>query len=252
MKKWQRAFYKSPFLIEFQDRPHYAYALFNAAQQALALNYKTISVIEFGVAGGNGLVCLEKHAEALTRLLGVQFDIYGFDTGTGLPELQGYRDVMHNWKTGLFPMDVDKLQGRLKSSKLVLGNVSDTLKSFYTTYKPAPVGAIIFDVDLYSSTRAALRIFDTDAGNFIPRVRCYFDDIIGNELSLTNEYMGEKLAIDEYNRASPERKITPVYHLHARPYRRKWHLKTFVHHAYDHPRYSEFVARHDQAMPLRV
>ena len=38
----------------------------------------------------------------------------------------------------------------------------------------------------------------------------------------------------------------------ARPYRRKWHLKSFVHHAYDHPRYSDFIARDDQALPLRA
>jgi hypothetical protein len=131
-----------------------------------------------------------------------------------------------------------------------MGNVSETLKDFYAKYKPAPIGAIIFDVDLYSSTKAALRIFDTDVENLIPRVRCYFDDIIGTEISLTNEYMGEKLAVDEYNLVTPNRKITPVYHLQARSYRKKWHLKSFVHHAYDHPRYSTFIARDDQALPL--
>jgi hypothetical protein len=251
MKKYHRAFYKSPFLILFQDRPHYAYALYNAAQQALALDHKTISVIEFGVAGGNGLVCIERHTERLSRLLGIEFEIYGFDTATGLPPLQDYRDVMHQWKTGLFTMDIDLLKSRLKKSKLVIGNVSDTLSTFYKDYSPAPVGAIFFDVDLYSSTKAALKIFETDPSNLIPRVRCYFDDILGNELSLTNEYMGERLAVDEYNAANPDRKITPAYHLHARPYRKKWHLKSFVHHCYDHPRYSDFIARADQAMPLR-
>lgn len=251
MKKHHRAFYKSPFLIEFLERPHYAYALFNAAQQALALGYKAISVIEFGVAGGNGLVCIEKHAKTLSRLLGISFEIYGFDTATGLPKLEGYPDVMHQWKEGSFPMDIDKLKSRLTTAQLVLGNVSDTLQDFYTKYTPAPVGAILFDVDLYSSTKAALKIFDTDPSNLIPRVRCYFDDIIGNETSLTNEFMGEKLAVAEYNSASPSRKITPVYHLHARPYRRKWHLKSFVHHCYDHPRYSDFIAKPEQLLPLR-
>ena len=250
MKKCQRAFYKSPFLSEFLDRPHYVYALYNAGTQAAALGYKKISVIEFGVAGGNGLVCIEKHTEALSKLLGIEYEIYGFDTGSGLPQLEGYRDIEHQWKAGLFTMDVEKLRSRLKKSQLVLGNVSETLKDFYAKYKPAPVGAILFDVDLYSSTKSALKIFDTDVNNLIPRVRCYFDDIIGTEISLANEFMGEKLAVDEYNAVSAQRKITPVYHLMARPYRKKWHLKAFVHHAYDHPRYSDFIARDDQALPL--
>ncbi len=248
MNKYRRAFYKSPFLIEFQDRPYYAYPMYQAATQALALGYKAISVIEFGVAGGNGMVCLEKHARILSKLLRIEFQLYGFDTGTGLPPPEGYRDVEHNWKQGLFRMDVEKLKSRLTISQLVLGDVADTLKDFYMAYKPAPVGAVIFDVDLYSSTRAALKIFDTGAGNLIPRVRCYFDDIIGSEISLTNEYMGEKLAVDEYNRTHAQRKITPVYHLQARSYRKKWHLKSFVHHAYDHPLYSRFIARDNDAV----
>jgi hypothetical protein len=245
MSKITRAFYKSPFLVEFQDRPHYAYPMYHAATQALALGHKTVSAIEFGVAGGNGMVCLEKHARALKKLLGIEFQLYGFDTGTGLPQLEGYQDVPHNWKQGQFVMDIEKLKSRLSMSQLVFGNVTETLKDFYTKYKPAPVAAVMFDVDLYSSTKAALKIFDTDASNLIPRVRCYFDDIIGTEISLTNEYMGEKLAVDEYNRAHPNRKITPVYHLQARTYRKKWHPKSFVHHAYDHLEYSKFIARDD-------
>jgi hypothetical protein len=147
-------------------------------------------------------------------------------------------------------MDEGKLRSRLKQAQLVLGDVTDTLGDFYTKNRPAPVGAVVFDVDLYSSTAAALKIFDTSPENLIPRVRCYFDDIIGTEISLTNEYMGEKLAVDEFNQAHARRKITPVYHLQARPYRRKWHLKSFVHHAYDHPHYSRFIARDNQALPL--
>lgn len=249
-QKHHRAFYKSFFLMEFLERPHFAYALYQTAQQAIALNYKTISIIEFGVAGGNGLVCLEKHAETLTRMLGINFEIYGFDTTTGLPKLHGYKDVMHQWQAGLFPMDVERLQARLKHSKLVIGDVDQTIKDFYSKYSPAPIGAIIFDVDLYSSTRSALKIFNTPAQNLLPRVRCYFDDILGNEVSLSNEFMGEKLAISEYNDASPERKITPVYHLQGKPYRKKWYLKSYVHHMFDHPRYTDFIANSDQALPL--
>lgn len=250
-EKRHRAFYKSFLLLEFLERPHYAYALYQAAQQALALNYKTISVIEFGVAGGNGLLCIERHAAVLSRMLGISFEIYGFDMATGLPALQGYKDVMHQWQAGLFPMDVERLRARLKLSKLEIGGIDKTITDFYAKYTPAPVAAVIFDIDLYSSTRAALKIFDTPHQNLLPRVRCYFDDILGNEISLTNEFMGEKLAIAEYNDASPARKITPVYHLQGKPYRKKWYLKSYAHHMFEHPRYTDFIANSDQALALR-
>ena len=50
------------------------------------LGYDRISVIEFGVAGGNGLVALESCARQAAELSGVAIDTYGFDTGTGLPK----------------------------------------------------------------------------------------------------------------------------------------------------------------------
>lgn len=251
-QKLMRARYKNLILLEFGNRPHYAYALFQAAEQAIALGHKTISVIEFGVAGGNGMVSLEKHTAMISSFLDIQFQIYGFDTGEGLPELTGYKDVMHQWKKGSFPMDVERLKKRLSRSTLVFGNVRDTVQDFYTKYKPAPVGAIFFDLDLYSSTKDALKIFDTASENMLPRTRCYFDDLLGNEVSLTNEYMGEKLAISEYNAKSEARKITPVHHLQGKTYRRKWYLKAYVHHIFDHPNYNDFIANPYQVTLLRT
>lgn len=251
-KKILRARYKNLFLLEFGTRPQHAYALFQAAEQAVALGYKTISVIEFGVAGGNGMVSLEKHTALISQFLDIKFEIYGFDTGEGLPELEGYKDVMHQWKKGAFPMDVERLRKRLTRSTLVLGNVRETIGDFYAKYNPAPVGAIFFDLDLYSSTKDALKIFETKPDNLLPRVRCYFDDLLGSEVALTNEFMGEKLAISEYNIKSEHRKITPVYHLHGKSFRKKWYLKAFAHHSYDHLRYNEFIANPDQVTLLRT
>ena len=73
--------YKSHFFLGFIDRPYYGYNVYQAAVQALLLGYKKMSVIEFGVAGGNGLVCLEKHVKKISQKLGIQISIYGFDTG---------------------------------------------------------------------------------------------------------------------------------------------------------------------------
>jgi hypothetical protein len=147
-------------------------------------------------------------------------------------------------------MDVEKLKSRLSISKLVLGNVEQTLKTFYQEHDPSPVGAILFDVDLYSSTKAAFQIFQTDPKYLLPRVRCYFDDIVGNEVSLTNEYSGEQVAIKEYNQLYDFKKITPVYHLLAKSLRQKWYSKCFVHHSFDHPQYCQYLGKPNQEIPL--
>jgi hypothetical protein len=147
-------------------------------------------------------------------------------------------------------MDQAKLQARLKNARLVLGNIEHTVQGFFGRYAPAPIGAALFDLDLYSSTRSALKIFDGDPQRYLPRVRCYFDDVLGNEITLTNDYTGEKLAINEYNAAHATRKVTPVAHLLAKTKTRKWYYKSFVHHAFDHPLYSAFIAEHNQSIPL--
>jgi len=223
------------------DRPAYGYNLYYAALQAKALGLPSVSAIEFGVASGKGLLILETYAECISRMLGVAIEAYGFDTGQGLPGLQDYRDIPHQWQAGLFPMDHAALTARLRSAKLILGNVQETLRAFYDTYRPAPVGAILFDVDLYSSTKAAFTIFDTEPVHLLPRIRCYFDDILGNEISLTNDFVGEPLAIAEYNKENTARKITPVYHLRAKSFRQKWYSKCYVHHHFQHPRYTQRV-----------
>ena len=107
-------------------RAHYAYIMFEGARLAKRLGFKRISVIEFGVAGGNGLVNMEYHAEKIEELLGVTVDIYGFDTGVGLPPPEDYRDLPYIFKEGFFRMDQAALKARLKRSKLIIGDARDT------------------------------------------------------------------------------------------------------------------------------
>jgi hypothetical protein len=52
---------------------------------AKVLNLPRVSVFEFGVAGGSGLVSLERVAELVEQKTGVGIDVYGFDTGEGFP-----------------------------------------------------------------------------------------------------------------------------------------------------------------------
>jgi hypothetical protein len=69
--------------IGFLDRPNYGFGLFHTARLAEKLGESEITAIEFGVAGGNGLVALEHHAGSLEAETGVRTIIFGFDTGKG-------------------------------------------------------------------------------------------------------------------------------------------------------------------------
>jgi hypothetical protein len=191
----------------------YAHLVFEAAKAAKSLDIERITIIEFGVAGGNGLVQFEEISIKVEKYTGVSIDVIGFDTGAGLPEVTDYRDLPYVWESGHYPMDIQLLKSRLTKAKLVLGNISDTLENFIEDFDPAPIAAISFDLDLYSSTRDSFKLLQSDEKYFLPRVLCYFDDIMGGNLELYNEYTGERLAINEFNENSKNRKMCPVTYL---------------------------------------
>ena len=188
-------------LWDISDRPQYLLGMAAAVELAKRQGATAFSAIEFGVAGGTGLCAMQADAEMLERETGIRIKVYGFDTAGGLPEFIGdHRDHPDLWQPGDYPMDFDKLRQRLTSrTELVLGNVRDTVHSFFDRYSPPPLGFISFDLDLYSSTKAALEIFDAPSRSMLLHVPCYFDDIgfIANY-----RYAGEFLAIDEFNERS--------------------------------------------------
>jgi len=169
----------------------YAYICFNAARLGKKLGYKKISVIEYGVAGGRGLLILEKYITEIEKYFNIEIDIYGFDTGEGLPEPIDYRDLPYHWKKGFYSMEIDKLKKKLKKAKLVIGSINETSKTFFSDYNPAPIGAVIHDFDFYSSTKTTLSMMTNNSNFFLPRVYSYFDDTIGSELELYNDYTVE-------------------------------------------------------------
>lgn len=232
------------------ERPHYGYCVYHAAALAQKLGYDRISVLEFGVAGGNGLVNLEYHAEQVERLVPVKIEIHGFDTGRGLPKPTDYRDLPYHWKEGFFRMDIPKLQSRLKKAKLIIGDVRDTVKQFYSQHRPAPVAAIFFDLDYYSSTVGALEIFETEEKHLLPRVYCYFDDVVGTEVELYNDHTGVRLAIHEYNQTHSTKKLGIPYHLLASRNVEAWHHQIMVYHDFGHSRYNDFVSADNQQIGL--
>jgi len=221
-------------------RMQYAYICFNAAKLGKQLGYKKISVVEYGVAGGQGLLILEKHVKEIESYFNIEIEIYGFDTGEGLPEPTDYRDLPYFWKKGFFQMEKDRLKNRLNKSKIVMGNINETSKSFFAEYSPAPIGAVIHDFDFYSATKVALSMMKNNENYFLPRVFSYFDDTIGNELSLFNDYTGERLAINEFNKANDDIKICEPYHLRALK-SEVWHHQIWICHFFRHRKYNEFI-----------
>ncbi len=183
------------------DRPHYGYCIEKAAQLAKNLGHNKVSIIELGVAGGNGLISIEKNCELIKKHINIDFEIYGFDMESGLPKPTNYKDEPYKWSEGFYKMDKEKLEKRLNISKLIIGDVEKTIRSFFSDYNPAPIGCIMFDLDLYSSTKSAFKLFDGDDKYFLPRLMCYFDDIG------SIEFLGERLAIKEFNDQNITKKI---------------------------------------------
>jgi hypothetical protein len=103
---------------------------------ARLLNYKKISVIEFGCAGGRGLLAAEMHINEITKIFDVSIELYGFDTGTGLPAPRDYRDLPYYYQPSSFKMDHNTLQPKLKAAKLVFGDVKETCHNFSKNTMP--------------------------------------------------------------------------------------------------------------------
>jgi len=215
----------------------YAWGVLCGVDLAKTLGIDKVSIIEFGVAGGDGLVCLEHIASRIEMMYNVKLDIYGFDTGTGLPKPKDHRDLPHMWGAGHFPMDVEKLQERLKKAKLILGDVKDTVSDFIKS-KPAPIAFIAFDLDLYSSTMQAFKLLEADQKLFLPRVPCYFDDITGYSYS---DFTGERLAISDFNKSHESRKISKIYCLryYIQEYTALWTEKMYLAHIFNHDLYGK-------------
>jgi hypothetical protein len=210
-------------------KPEYIWGVLQGAALGKVLGFERISVIEFGVAGGRGLLAMEQAAEMVERMMGgIQIDVYGFDAGKSLPKPQDYRD-------GQFPMDGNQLERRLRRAQLELGLVEDTIPIFLDS-NPAPIAFVSMDLDLYSSTKNALKIFEADERFLLPRVLCYFDGILGYTFS---EYNGERLAISEFNDIHSMRKISLLYGLkYFTLVGSSWPDKMFFLHAFDHSMYS--------------
>ena len=213
-------------LWDISARPNYLCGVLLAAQQAREQGVAEISVVEFGVAGGNGLVCLQEEAAAVERETGILIRVFGFDRGPGgLPEFIGdHRDHPDAWHPGDYPMDEARLRARLTSrTTLILGNVRETVPTFVREGLAPPVGFVSVDVDLYSSTMQALQLFSLPGRKLLRRTFIYFDDV---EMIICHQFAGELLAIDDFNKANNSIKIDRLRGFNIeRPFPEKNYLK---------------------------
>jgi len=242
IKKLSLGSYRFRLAIGAVERPNYGHIVFNAASLAHKLGLKQVSVLEYGVAKGSGLLNLEYHANEIEKIIPIKIQIYGFDTGKGLPKPMDYRDLPYHWEEGFFEMNQTDLIKKLSRSRLILGNIMETRKSFFQTYSPAPIGAIVHDLDYYSSTKAALEMLHENTDYYLPRVFCYFDDTIGTPIELYSDFTGERLAIDEFNNSSQDIKITKPYYFLTSQNQPSWHSQVWIIHFFKHALYDRFVS----------
>ncbi len=223
------------------QRPNYAYGIYAAATLAKALRLRRLSVVEFGVAGGRGLLEMENIAQQVGAFTDISIGVFGFDSGEGMPDPVDYRDLPHVWAKGYYKMDRERLMAKLKTARLLLGDLEVTVQSFLDNPAIDPVGFVAFDLDYYSSTKKAFRLFSGASASRLPRVYCYFDDIIWPEIATHNPYVGELCAICEFNLEHSDKKICELHKLrNLRLYPAGWNDQIYVH-DFHHPLYCENI-----------
>jgi hypothetical protein len=174
-------------------------------------------------------------AEKVTKTTGVDIQIFGFDTGKGMPPPVDYRDHPEYYNTGDFPMNKALLEEKTKGkATIIFGEIAESLARLKARVsEAAPVGFISIDVDYYSSTKDVFALFELPAHYFLPLTYLYFDDI---HMPHHNSKCGELLAIKEYNEKHSLRNIE--YHsffLHQRIFKNAiWTKQLYYYHVLDH------------------
>jgi hypothetical protein len=226
-------------------RSNYAYGMLRATGLARYLGLKRVTICEFGVATGNGLIAMIEHADRLERETGIGFRIVGFDTGAGLPQIADYKDHPELWSPGDFTMvNRDELTKRIGGrADLIFGDIKDTVSGFLGSLSAdAPLGFISIDVDIYTATCSALRCLEGSAERYLPAISMYFDDVA---FYFANRWCGELRAIDEFNRDHELRKIDNDRGLVHRAIEAPsvWHSRMYVAHILDHELRSRSAVR---------
>jgi hypothetical protein len=216
--------------------PAYAVGLQTACKYAQLVGAAGFTAIEFGVAGGNGLIELSRYAPRLSQQTGMKITVIGFDAGSGLPTSSDFRDAPWLWNQGDFPCDTNRLRTLLPpDTELVLGRIQDTLPRWLERKPTLPIGFISVDVDLYSATAAICdALGKVETSYLLPFVSFYFDDILRH---LTPRCTGEFAALTEFNRKHADRQFDrDDWIAEGRPFgERLWLKRMYSLCCFDHP-----------------
>jgi hypothetical protein len=188
-------------------RWQYAIGVAHGVRTAIHCGVSRFSIVEFGVWNGVGLLELCEIAEYWMRRTGVEITVYGVDSAAGLPQLTGYMDHPELWHTGAFKIpDPSVLRAKLPSfASLLIGDVADVMPELESKFSTIPLAFASFDVDLYSSTKRALRVLNMPAICYLPVVPATFDD--SDSCLSHSAWCGEAAAVREFNEVNTLRKI---------------------------------------------
>jgi hypothetical protein len=221
-------------------RQPYAYCIQAAADQARAAGIERLTLIEFGVAAGAGLLNMCWIAERVAKETGVQFDIVGFDSGKGMPDPRDYRDHPEKYFTGDFPVSDREalLESLPANARLLFGEIDESVEKFRKEIS-CPIGFISVDVDYYWSAKQCLDVLKFGPEHYLPAVLVYADDVQDID---DNEFCGELLAIKEFNQSdeTPYRKLAVANLLgeHRIFKHAIWHRQIYLAHIFDHEKRS--------------
>jgi hypothetical protein len=220
-------------------RQQHAFALLKAADYAHSAGVPRITVIEFGVANGAGLMNICEISRRVSAATGIEFEVVGFDTGSGMPPPRDHRDHPEYYSRSDYPMqDQQQLRNSLPGNcNLIIGDIERTVPEFLRQCQ-VPIGFVSLDVDYYWSSVEALRIFDGEARQYLPMTLVYLDDVEYDGHSI---HAGEQLAVEEFNARHSMRKISKFSFLRAKRVfqRANWIEHTYLAHIFDHPSRSQ-------------
>jgi len=223
-------------LFDSLPYPSYAAGLQIASRYAVLSGAKAFTAIEFGVAGGNGLLALSRYAKEVSRQTGLNIHVVGFDSGSGLPPTDDIRDAPWWWTQGDYPCDKDRLREQLpKESELIVGNIKDTFPQWLRQSEAPPVGFVSVDVDQYTGASAICNALGkADVSRILPFISCYFDDIFHFAVP---RWAGEFQAIQEFNESQSTRQFDrDDWFSQNRPYGdRLWLKRMYTLSSQDHP-----------------
>jgi hypothetical protein len=241
--------FRAKIAFDLVLRRQFAFSILYAADEAKRLGLERVTLAEFGVANGAGLINICYLAERITKITGVEFDIYGFDSGKGMPPAIDYRDHPELYQEGDFPIDEPRLRAALPANaELIIGDVAETAGRFADQLTPeSPLGFASFDLDYYSSTKAAFNVLKAAAERYLPITVLYLDDIVDDT---NNPWAGELLAVNEFNAENELRKVAPLHALRRKRLMKnaRWIDQIYCLHVHDHPARSPAIRRETLAI----